>query len=277
MRFATFASPILIPALLLAATGLPAQQPPKEPPIQDNSFLLEEAYNQEPGVIQHISTFTRLQQSGDWVTTFTEEWPVGGLAHQLSLTVPVQRLASSPDGGRRGFGDLALNYRYQLLGDGESTVAFAPRLSLLFPTGNHRQGRGNGHLGLQANLPLSVMLGERAVTHVNLGYTHTPHAQDLLGNEADISTWNVGQSFIWLLRQDVNLMLEFAYTSGDVVAGPGVRQPAQSAYVAPGVRWAWNLPRGLQVVPGLAAMIGVGPSRGERGIFLYLSFEHPLK
>ena len=24
-------------------------------PIQDNSFLLEEAYNQDPGVVQHIS------------------------------------------------------------------------------------------------------------------------------------------------------------------------------------------------------------------------------
>lgn len=275
MRFTTPASPIL--ALLLWVPGLRAQQPPKEAPIQDNSFLLEEAYNQEPGVIQHISTFTRLQESGDWVYTFTEEWPVGGLAHQLSLTVPVQRLASSPDGGRRGFGDVALNYRYQLLGDGDATVAFAPRLSLLLPTGNHRQGRGNGHLGVQANLPLSVTLGERFVSHVNLGYTYTPHAQDLLGNEADISTWNMGQSFIWLLRQDVNLMLEFAYTSGDVVAGPGLRQPTQSAYVAPGVRWAWNLPRGLQVVPGLAAMVGVGPSRGEKGIFLYLSFEHPLK
>lgn len=275
MRFTTSLSPML--ALLLAAPGLRAQQPPKESPIQDNSFLLEEAYNQEPGVIQHISTFTRLQQSGDWVYTFTEEWPVGGLAHQLSLTVPVQRLASSPDGGRRGFGDVALNYRYQLLGDGDATVAFSPRLSLLLPTGNHRQGRGNGHLGLQANLPLSVVLGERAVSHINLGYTYTPHAQDLLGNQADISTWNVGQSFIWLLRQDVNLMLEFAYTSGDVVAGPGIRQPAQSAYVAPGLRWAWNLPKGLQVVPGVAAMVGVGPSRGEKGIFLYLSFEHPLK
>lgn len=277
MRFTTSASPILLAAILSAPPSLRAQQPPREAPIQDNSFLLEEAYNQEPGVIQHISTFTRLRESGDWVYTFTEEWPVGGLTHQLSLTVPVQRLASSPDGGRRGFGDVALNYRYQLLGDGDATVAFAPRLSLLLPTGNHRQGRGNGHLGLQANLPLSVALGERLVSHVNLGYTYTPHAQDLLGHEADISTWNMGQSFIWLLRQDVNLMLEFAYTSGDVVAGPGLRQPTQSAYVAPGVRWAWNLPRGLQVVPGLAAMVGVGPSRGEKGIFLYLSFEHPLK
>lgn len=28
-------------------------------PIQDNSFLIEEAYNQEFGVVQHINTFTR--------------------------------------------------------------------------------------------------------------------------------------------------------------------------------------------------------------------------
>ncbi len=267
---------LLILFFLATAAGLQAQQP-KEAPIQDNSFLLEEAYNQEPGVVQHISTFTRLQQSGDWVYTFTEEWPVGGLAHQVSLTLPMQRLASSPDGGRRGLGDVALNYRYQALGNGEATVAFAPRLSLLLPTGNQRQGRGNGHLGLQANLPLSVVLQAHVVSHVNLGYTYTPDAQDLVGNQADISTWNLGQSVIWLARQDLNLMLEFAYTRGNVVAGPGVRKRAQSAYAAPGIRWAWNLPKGLQVVPGLAALIGVGPSRGERGIFLYLSFEHPLK
>ncbi len=33
-------------------------------PIQDNSFLLEEAYNQEDGVIQHISYFRIEPQSG---------------------------------------------------------------------------------------------------------------------------------------------------------------------------------------------------------------------
>src|SRR5512143_1899109 len=106
----------LLRALLLSACLLPslrAQEAPADPGIQDNSFLVEEAYNQEPGVVQHISTFLRDRQTGDWIYTFTQEWPVGGLAHQLSLTVPVQRLASSPDGGRRGFGDVALNYRYQ--------------------------------------------------------------------------------------------------------------------------------------------------------------------
>lgn len=65
----------LLPALLLA-TALTAQDK-KEGPIQDNSFLVEEAYNQEPGVVQHISTFTRFQESKDWIYTFTQEWPVG--------------------------------------------------------------------------------------------------------------------------------------------------------------------------------------------------------
>lgn len=30
------------------------------PAIQDNSFFIEEAYNQEDRVVQHISTFVRL-------------------------------------------------------------------------------------------------------------------------------------------------------------------------------------------------------------------------
>ncbi len=95
-----FAS-ILIP--LLAASAF-AQQSAK--PIQDNSFLLEEAYNQEKGVIQHISAFQRLR-GGNWIYTFTEEWPVTSQRHQLSITLPVLGLDS-----RRGLGDIALNYRY---------------------------------------------------------------------------------------------------------------------------------------------------------------------
>ena len=35
--------------------------PPAPPGIADNSFLIEEAYNQEHGVVQHISTL-RLQR-----------------------------------------------------------------------------------------------------------------------------------------------------------------------------------------------------------------------
>jgi hypothetical protein len=37
----------------------PSSSAPAAPGIQDNSFLVEEAYNQNFGVVQHISSFTR--------------------------------------------------------------------------------------------------------------------------------------------------------------------------------------------------------------------------
>ena len=52
--------------------------------IQDNSFLIEEAYNQEPGVVQHISTFQRAVPTGQWQYTFTDEWPAWSQASPAS-------------------------------------------------------------------------------------------------------------------------------------------------------------------------------------------------
>ncbi len=47
--------------------------------------------------------------------------------------------------------------------------------------------------------------------------------------------------------------------------------------MSPGIRWAYNFKSGLQIVPGLATPLGVGPSSGDKGIIIYLSFEQPLK
>ena len=261
-----------LPFLLLPlAAG--AQTPEKS--IQDNSFLLEEAYNQEPGVVQHISTFTRYRESRDWLYTFTQEWPVPGIQHQFSYTLPYTSLAQSPD-GRRGVGDILLNYRYQLLGDGNAKIAVAPRFSLILPTGDRNQLRGSGATGFQVNLPVSVVLSEALVTHWNLGTTYVPGARNGAGDKADLSSWNFGQSLIWLLHPRLNAMLELAYTSGEVVTGPGQKARADSFFINPGLRFAINFPSGLQIVPGLSLPIGTGPSKGERAIFLYLSFEAPV-
>jgi hypothetical protein len=262
--------------LFLAAT-LTAQekQEKKEGPIQDNSFLVEEAYNQEKGVVQHISTFTRYQESRDWLYTFTQEWPVGGLQHQLSYTLPWQRLGASLD-GRQAFGDIALNYRYQLLGDGEARVAIAPRLSVLLPTGDQKTGYGRGATGLQVMLPVSFVLTDSLVAHSNLGATRTPSAKNPLGETATTQDLLLGQSFIWLAHPRFNLMLEYVHTRSQAVIGADQTQAQTATYLSPGIRWAYNFPSGLQIVPGLAVPIGVGASRGERAIFLYLSFEHPF-
>lgn len=255
-------------ALIAAAPAAGAEKP-----IQDNSFLLEEAYNQEPGVIQHISFFTRDQRSGDWLYAFTEEWPARGQVHQASVTVIAQGLTGS-SGRDVGMGDLALNYRWQAVGDGDAPVAVSPRLSLLLPTGDSAQGFGSGAVGGQVNLPVSAMLGSSFVGHFNLGGTFVPSADSPLGN-GDLAGINVGQGLIWLAHPNVNLMLEAAYSVAETVTSGGTFR-TESFLVSPGMRGALNLPFGIQAVGGVAFPIGFGPSSGTRAVVGYLSFEHAV-
>src|SRR5215471_16545796 len=277
-------NPTLTFLLLLGLLTLPAfsqdlQQTTHEAgtsgPIQDNSFLIEEAYNQEEGVIQHISTFQRLTNTGDWVYTQTDEWPLRTIKHQLSLTLSGTH-AGDFQGSGAGWGDTAVNYRYQLVGNGEAKIAVAPRASVLIPTGNHFLGRGYGGWGLQTNLPVSIQHSEHWVTHWNAGASWVPHAKNDLDQTAGVVGVNLGQSVVWLATRRVNLMVETLWTNSQQVTGPGKARWSEDLYVSPGVRWAYNLPNGLQIVPGVAMPIGIGPCAGEKGVIFYLSFEHPF-
>jgi hypothetical protein len=240
--------------------------------IQDNSFLVEEAYNQEEGVVQHIGTFQRFRRSGEWAYTFTQEWPMGGLKHQFSYTVPVERPADS----RSGLGDIALNYRYQLIGDGEAKLAVSPRFTVIAATGDEREGRGQGAPSYQVQLPVSTVIAPALVAHTNVGYTWTPRARDAEGNRADVGGVNLGQSLVWLAHDRLNFLLEAIYTRSREVVGAGRTASVTQEFVSPGVRWSYDFPSGLQIVPGIAFPIGIGPSRRDRSVFLYLSFEHPF-
>ncbi|HZW35824.1 MAG TPA: transporter [Candidatus Deferrimicrobiaceae bacterium] len=239
--------------------------------IRDNSFLVEEAYNQEKGVVQHIQTF-QYMEGGSWAYGFTQEWPVPKETHQLSYSIPV--LHVHDDGTDTGIGDVALNYRYQAIL--KDPVAFAPRLSLILPTGNHEKGRGNGAVGYQANLPLSVELSEKWVTHWNLGATFVPDSKGPNDGKADTVGFNCGAGIVYLLSENFNVLLEAAGTSSESVEGIGQTSRLHAFFINPGVRFAMNFESGLQIVPGISVPIGVGPSGGEYGAFLYLSLEHPL-
>jgi hypothetical protein len=264
--------------LLLCCIQTTAQSPASSPPgIQDNSFLVEEAYNQNAGVVQHINSFTRFWESKDWVYTFTQEWPFPGKErHQLSYTLPVIHADEAPGSGA-GIGDVLLNYRYQLVGSGDTKVAFAPRVSLILSTGDTVLLRGQGGTGVQTNLPLSVVLNNKWVSHWNAGATFVPHAQDNLGNRAFSSGFNFGQSFVWLAKPRFNALLETVYLASQQVTGADKTEWSRAMYLNPGIRWAYNFKNGLQFVPGIAMPIGIGPSAGERAVFLYLSFEHPFR
>jgi hypothetical protein len=247
------------------------------PGIQDNSFLVEEAYNQAFGVVQHIQSFQRYWNSKDWIYTFTQEWPVdAGPRHQLSYTLIALHSGDQPASGA-GFGDVILNYRYQLLGNGESKVAFAPRFSVLLPTGDYRLERGAGGAGIQGLLPLSVVVTRKLVTHWNVGTTIIPNARNAVGETGTTFGYNFGQSFVWLAHPRFNVLLETVFNRSQQVTGPKTTEWTSGLLLSPGIRWAYNFKNGLQIVPGVAVPFGVGPSSGEKGIFLYLSFEHPYR
>jgi hypothetical protein len=243
----------------------------EEKKIRDNSFLLEEAYNQEKGVVQHIQAF-QYMNGGSWAYSFTQEWPAPKETHQLSYTIPVSRVKG--EGAETGFGDVSLNYRWQAVL--KDPVAFAPRFSLILPSGSHEKGLGNGATGYQANLPLSIELSEKWVSHLNLGTTFVARAKGSDGAEADTHGFNYGASMIYLLSENFNLLLEAVGTSGESVEENGATRREHAFFINPGMRFAMNLSSGLQIVPGISVPIGVGPSGGEYGAFLYLSLEHPL-
>jgi hypothetical protein len=220
-------------ALALAAVSALADDGPA---IEDNSFLIEEAYNQDPRTVQHIFTYTRLRD-GSWAASFTQEWPLGGQKHQgsYSLVTDRSRLAGAE-----------INYRYQLYGGDNTHVAIAPRLSYVLPVNGSKAG-------IDAMFPVSVIVNPRFYTHYNLGVTHT-----------DDTRTTAGFSAIYVVQPKLHAMLEML----------AQHEHETTVTISPGVRWAYDFKSGLQIVPGIAVPITVRPSH-ERAVLLYLSFEHP--
>lgn len=242
--------------------------------IRDNLFLLEEAYNQEPGVIQHISVFQYETRAKAWVYSFTEEWPVPDDLNQLSVTL---NLGGAQADGSTGLSDLLLNYRFQAMGrGGKGWIAMAPRLSLVLPTGDPAKTTGHGSIGLQANLPVSMEVGRYFTVHLNAGATVTPGARSPSGRAATAVDANLGAALVWQPAKWINPLLEVAYTTTDEI-GDDSSTRAHALTISPGVRFALDHRQtGLQVVPGIAVPVQVLPAGGiEAAALAYLSFEHP--
>jgi hypothetical protein len=261
-------TPVALAALLVVAWPLAAQDR-----IEDNSFLIEEAYNQERGIVQHISTFSRAE-GGDWEYSFTQEWPLLSQHNQIGFTLPLAGLSGGPGDRRTRLGDVGINYRRQILGLSGGSVALSPRFTLLLPTGAETTGHGSGGVGFQTNLPLSVLLSSRLVTHYNAGFTITPSSRNAAGDQATSFGYHLGASAILLLTPRLNLMLEGLWGSTQEVVGGDLTQVVEEAFLNPGLRYAFDTRGGLQIVPGIAYTIGIGPSSGENGVFVYLSLEH---
>lgn len=282
-------------AILGVLTGLTqvspvaADSPQPIEVIEDNSFLIEEAYNQEAGVVQHIFTAQwgedrdeHPRQRG-WNLNFTQEWPIFSERHQFSYSIPFSFIR---EGGSHqdGVGDILLNYRLQVLEESQRLPAFAPRFSLILPTGSRNKGTGNGVVGYQWNLPFSKVLAPRLAMHVNLGLTYLPGVRVPIEPEPpsfqglsaahSLLSYNLGASAIVALFPRFHLMLEWVGVFEESLNEQGKREHDFNVVISPGMRAAVINRDGLQVVLGIAAPVGLTRPAQDHAVFLYFSVEH---
>ena len=240
--------------------------------IQDNSYFIEEAFNQEDRVVQHIfhlQYFEKPRREMEY--SFTQEWPFWGSKHQLSYEIPY--LSGDT---YQGVGDMMVNYRYQLF-DKVDGIAIAPRLSLIFPTGDKGKGLGVGVMGCEINLPVSKRLSEGFVLHANAGLWLFPNVRAVgstgIQVKHTLSAYWLGASGIWLLLPNMNLMLEYIRESASEIDENGDLAFSTMQIFNPGVRLAVNYDN-LQIVPGISLPSRIGEARTVVGVYGYISFEH---
>lgn len=249
--------------------------------IEDNSYFVEEAYNQEYRVVQHIfNAYHFSKPEKEQGLAFTQEWPIFGQAHQLSYTIPYNGTSFTS-----GIGDMLINYRYQLTGH-DDFITSSPRISIILPTGDRSKGFGNAKFGVQFNLPFSKRLSEAFVAHLNLGYSIIPNVERYYGvtipefdfpadNKANLQQYSAGASLIWLASYNLNFMLEYLVTSSNDFLPAGGTEFSTEHIINPGLRFAIDIGE-LQVVPGISVPIRIDKDITTAGVFTYLSFEHPF-
>jgi DtxR family Mn-dependent transcriptional regulator len=254
----------------IAGMAQSAMAQPVQPfEIADNSFLVEEAFNQEAGVFQNIFGMVRTDRT--WWPAFTQEWPLASQTHQLSYTV-----SWYSGQGDFGFGNTLINYRYQASVEGPGRPAFSPRVSLILPTGEIERDSGLHSPGVEFNLPFSKQVGD-IYWHWNAGLTWLPDIDSLSRDSDHVSLERpfLAGSAIYRVRPMFHAMLETVWKSEEF---SNVHGTSRSSFftLSPGARGGWNI-GDHQLVLGFAVPITWGERLTDKAAFFYCSYELPFK
>lgn len=234
--------------------------------IVDNSFFVEEAFNQDRGVFQNIFSWSR--SGSDWNASFTQEWPAPGVTHQLSYAIPFVG-----GGMPTHVGGVLLNYRMQVLGEGLRHPAFSPRFSVILPTG--RDIDESDRPGVQFNLPISKQFGDFYV-HLNAGATWLHGVKAGETPRTNVPSPVYAGSVIWHARPYLNLMLESVLTMQETVIDEDTTSAQRIATIAPGMRGGWTI-GDRQVILGGAVPISFAEGEPRStALLLYVSYELPF-
>jgi len=261
---------LLLPLQALAQPAAAPPQPADRPfEIVDNSFLVEEAFNQEPGIFQNILGYQRGDRA--WDLAFTQEWPFRSQKHQVSYSLPFSSVS-----GDNSLGEVMVHYRYQALDEDPGFPAFSPRLSLILPTGS--PSLTNKSVGLQLNLPVSKQRNN-LYWHANAGVTWYPRADprpDIDGNDRlSLVTPHVAGSGILRVRPMFNVMLESVLEFEQFARVNGTKGREVVFTLSPGARGGWNL-GDHQLILGAAVPVTWVASDASASVLLYASYELPF-
>jgi hypothetical protein len=231
--------------------------------VSDNSFLIEEAYNQEPGVVQHIHLAQFSTEGDGIICSFTQEWPLAGMKHQVSYTIPY---SLSPNTELQ---DIQINYRYQVLSS--KKVSVAPRLTVQLPTAASVQNRG-----IIFNLPASFILSKKAVMHLNGGAGQLwSSLTDENNKRIMTSAYNLGGNIVYHFSTVFDALTEVVHNSFVQKSSGGVSVQSFQLLLNPGLRYAFNFNSGMQIVPGASYLMDL--TNEVNYMLFYFSVEHPFK
>jgi hypothetical protein len=249
--------------------------------IEDNSFLVDEAFNQEKGVMQFIASFYWSDLSSSCVAYgFTHEIPVFTDHHQVSYTL--QYNFSQPFGKTRysGPGDITIGYSYLVAGK-DDLLMMLPQINFVIPTGDPSKGLGNGGFGCKLGLALTKRFSSAIVTHYNISCTMIYNADEYMKTsqgesrkaEKTIKVKTFASSVVWYPASRFNIMFETVlnYLNDIHANGPNLRSWQVTGN--PGLRFAADLPKALLVAGASFPFTFDDDLKDQDGIFIYLSLE----
>lgn len=246
----------------------------KETGIEDNSIFIDEAFNQDKGVQQHITTFSFFRE--EVILHYTHELPLINERHQLSVTVPYS-ISNSQNKNYHGINDVTVAYQYWLLKKDNRLMA-TPGIAFQIPTGDTQVNNQSGFAGLTGYLALSKRISDKLIIHTNgrLGYfkkIKSPNqSSDLELPPTKFHSGTSGISFVWLVSDKLNFLIENINTREHEFIN-NKRKTNNQYTLNPGLRTCFNS-RNTQFVLGASCPTNlVKNKKTELGFLFYLSIE----
>jgi len=251
--------------------------------FDDNSFLVNEAYNQDRGEVQHTlnAFYSNDFKRRGWSFKFDQEWWLFTEDHQVAFSIPFFHLREEGE-RQHGVGDIGIEYRYQLTQERPNIPAVAPGFGLILPTGNRHKGTGKGVVGYEWSIAASKKVAARLALHGNFGLTYLPKVRVPLDGDQRLSpkrslvSYDVGASAVFALSSAIHMLLEWVGESEEEINGKGKKERNFKTILSPGIRAAVVNKDDLQTVVGVGIPIGVNRPADNYGVFLYFSIEHNL-